>query len=212
MEGEQPLSAEVRQRLNLLYGETQRLTRLVQRILEISRLEAGKVNLNLGPIAVRPLLHRVLESLAERRVVHCWYEYNPPPIFGDEIYVEEILRNLVHNAVKHTPPNTPIEVTVELREKVVEITITDHGPGIPPHLQKHIFSAFFQVRQGERRDAQGWGLGLYLAARLTELHGGRLWVESPAFDDPQAPGSRFHLELPTVAEEGIDEPGSSVGH
>lgn len=207
----QTLSQEVKQRLNLLYAESQRLTRLVQRILEISRLEAGKVRLNVGPIAVRPLLNRVLDGLTEGRTVHLRYETIPPPILGDEIYVEEILRNLVHNAVKHTPPNTPLEVAVESREKTVVITITDHGPGIPPHLQNHIFSAFFQIRQGERRNASGWGLGLYLAFRLAELHGGRLWVESPVFDDPHAPGSRFYLELPSVTEEETDEPGAPFG-
>ncbi len=205
------LPAAVKQRLRLLYGESQRLTRLVQRILEVSRLEAGKVRLNLGPIAVRPLLNRVIESLAPGRVVTCQYNQNPPPIWGDELYVEEIVRNLVHNAVKHAPPDTPIEITVEARSDVVRIAVADHGPGIPPHLQKHIFSAFFQITQGERRDTQGWGLGLYLAARLTELHEGRLWVESPAFDDPQAPGSRFYLELPTVAEEVPDESAASFG-
>ncbi len=95
------LPPAVKRRLDLLCRETQRLTHLVQRILEISRLEAGKVRLNLGPIAIRPLLNRIVESLVDDRPVHFYYEHNPPPILGDEIYIEEILRNLIHNAVKH---------------------------------------------------------------------------------------------------------------
>ncbi len=194
----------VQHRLTLLARETNRLTQLVRRILEVSRLEAGKLKLTFGPVAPRPLLTRVAAALdAPQHPVQMHFEGPTPLLWGDELYLEEILRNLLRNAQQHTPPRTPIQVAVFHREEegALEITITDWGPGIPPEVQKHIFSAFYQVVQGEQRQASGWGLGLYLARRLAELHNGRLWVESPVFPDAERPGTRFHLVLPVLNEE-----------
>lgn len=199
-------SPTVQHRLGLLARETNRLTQLVRRILEVSRLEAGKLKPTFGPVALRPLLTRVVDALEDPAPpIQLHFEGPTPLLWGDELYIEEILRNLLHNAQQHTPPNTLIQVAVhpQEQENKVEITITDWGPGIPPEVQKHIFSAFYQVVKGEQRHSPGWGLGLYLTRRLVELHNGQLWVESPAFPSTERPSTRFHLVLPILSE---DEP------
>ncbi len=201
LQGRETLPPDAQQRLVFLQGEVARLTRLVGRILQVSRLEAGKLHLNCGPVALRPLLQRVVDSLVQQRPVDIVVPEHLPPLWADEVYLEEMLRNLIGNAVKYTPPGSPIHIQVHPRSsQYVDITITDHGPGIPPDKQHHLFTPFSQIVQGERRESSGWGLGLYLTRRLAELHRGRLWVESPVWDDPQGPGSRFHLEMPIAPE------------
>ncbi len=200
------LPSDVQQRLAFLQGEVARLTRLVGRILQVSRLEAGKLHLNCGPVALRPLLQRVVDSLVQDRRVDLLLSDHLPPLWADEIYLEEMLRNLIGNAVKYTPSGSPIHIRVVQRSpQSVDITITDHGPGIPPEKQQQLFIPFSQIVQGERRESSGWGLGLYLTRRLAELHGGRLWVESPVWEDSEGPGTCFHLELPIAPDIEPDE-------
>ncbi len=204
------LPPDVQQRLAFLQREVTRLTRLVGRILDISRLEAGKLYLNLGPVALRPLLQRVVDALVHQRRVDIWLPEHLPPLWADEIYLEEMLRNLIGNAVKYSPRGSPLHIRVRLRDGFVDIAILDHGPGIPKEAQQYLFLPFYQVVQGERREASGWGLGLYLTRRLAELHGGRLWVESPVWDHPESPGACFHLELPIAPEEEHEPPEEEV--
>ncbi len=206
LQGREMLPSDVQQRLAFLQGEVARLTRLVGRILQVSRLEAGKLHLNCGPVALRPLLQRVVDSLVQDRRVDLLLSDHLPPLWADEIYLEEMLRNLIGNAVKYTPSGSPIHIRVVQRSpQSVDITITDHGPGIPPEKQQQLFIPFSQIVQGERRESSGWGLGLYLTRRLAELHGGRLWVESPVWEDSEGPGTCFHLELPIAPDIEPDE-------
>lgn len=210
---QETLPASARQRLSILSREVQRLSSLVKEILDISRLEAGKLKLNVGPIAVGPLITRVVATVASNRTVDVRIADGLPPVWGDETYIEEIVRNLVGNAVKHTPPETPIHVTARTVDEGVEIAVTDHGAGIPPEHQRYVFERFYRIQHGERRDAPGWGLGLYLTHRLVELHGGRIWIESPVWPAPEAPGTRVAFTLPITVEEPEDgREGEIVDH
>ncbi len=209
------LPEEVQSRLGFLQREVARLTRLVGRILEISRLEAGKLTLNCGPVALRPLLQRVVDSLVTDRPLDVRLPEQLPPLWADEIYLEEMLRNIVGNAVKHTPPGSPIHIQVTLKENMVDIAIADHGPGIAPEHQKYLFTPFYQIVQGERRESPGWGLGLYLTRQLALLHKGHLWVESPIWKDEEHPGACFHLELPIAPDvdtESLEEVTTYADH
>lgn len=211
LQRQEELPEDVQRRLAFLQREVARLTRLVGRILDISRLEAGKLHLNLGPVALRPLLQRVVDALVDRRRVDIWLPEGLPLLWADEVYLEEMLRNLVGNAVKYAPEGTPLHIRVRVLNSRVDIAITDHGPGIPREALPYLFQPFFQVVQGEQRPS-GWGLGLYLTRRLAELHGGRLWVESPVWDDPEGPGARFHLELPLAPDDEREILSEEVGN
>ncbi|MFQ5398846.1 MAG: sensor histidine kinase [Anaerolineae bacterium] len=188
--------------LSVMAQESERLTRLVQTILDVSQLDAGKLTLNPGPVAIVPLLKRTVEAvLPDGRRPVIWHL--PPglvPVWADEVYLEEILHNLLTNADKYSPPGKPIELSVNLSDGCMHIVVTDHGQGIPPELQSQIFERFYRPEQVDRITTPGWGLGLYFARALTEAQDGRLTVTSPVHDSDSAPGAAFTITLPVTRE------------
>jgi signal transduction histidine kinase len=188
-----------RQTLEAMMNESARLTEFVQTILDVSRLEAGRLTLNLGPVAVAPILHRSVEViLGTRRTIKWNLPAEIPPIWADEIHYEQIIRNLLLNADKYSPPKTPIEINVHVGAHGVRVEVADHGSGIPIYLQENIFERF-QRGQGGESAPPGWGLGLYFAKNLTEAQGGTLMVHSPVWSEPDAPGSSFSINMPIAA-------------
>ncbi len=186
-----------RRTLQTMARESERLTRFVQAILDISRLDAGRLRMTFGPVAVRPLLEHAVEAtlLTGERRVEWRFEGNIPPVWADEVYLEEIVRILVGNADKYSEPGALVHLSVSLDERYVRIAVMDHGPGIPPERREDIFDRFTRVHTDE--DApRGWGLGLYFARRLIEAQGGQIGVRSPVWDDPRSPGTEFYLLVP----------------
>jgi signal transduction histidine kinase len=118
---------------------------------------------------------------------------NLPEIDGDRVRLEQVLTNLVENAIKFTPPGGEVYVSGEFLGDRVRLTIADTGIGIPPDEQEKIFDRFYQVDGSERRAYRGAGLGLSICKHIVERHSGRIWVES---DGISGHGSRFHVELP----------------
>jgi signal transduction histidine kinase len=192
--------------LDLVMGETLRLTQFVQTVLDVSQLEAGKLHLNYGPLAVRPMLRRAAEIVFgpdDQRII--WHlPASLPPAWADEIYAEEAFRNLLRNALKYTPPHSPIELTAVQSDHGMRVCVTDHGPGIPAEAQEKIFERFYRVGQSGEHAPRGWGLGLHFARSLIIAQGGSLSIESPAHADPDAPGARFIVDL-LIAEEMQDD-------
>jgi signal transduction histidine kinase len=187
-----------------MIGESQRLTQLVQRILDVSRLEAGKLEINLGPVAVRPLMEQAAEVIltSKNRRVEWKFTENLPPVWADEIHLEEIVRNLMRNAEKYSPPDSVIHLCACQEGERVRISVKDHGPGVPLEYQQYIFERFGRAQHGESAPP-GWGLGLYFARKLIEAQGGSIGVHSPVWNDAQAPGAEFYLLVPvaTSSEE-----------
>jgi signal transduction histidine kinase len=200
------LPLRARRVLYLVMGETQRLTQFVQTILDVSQLEAGKLQLNCGPLAVAPMLRRAIEIVFGPDDPRIVWRVAPglPPAWADETYVEEAIRNLLRNAQKYTAPQSPIEIVATIGDHGIQVSVTDHGPGIPQEAQKRVFERFYRVGQSDERAPRGWGLGLHFARSLLEAQGGALTLESPAYPDLAAPGSRFIAELP-IAEEVKDD-------
>jgi signal transduction histidine kinase len=200
------LPVRARRVLDLVMGETLRLTQFVQTVLDVSQLESGKLHLNYGPLAVQPMLRRAAEIVFgpdDQRMV--WrLPASLPPAWGDEIYAEEAFRNLLRNAQKYTPPQSVIELTAIQGTHGMQICVTDHGPGIPAEAQDRIFERFYRAGQSGERAPRGWGLGLHFARSLIVAQGGTLSLESPAHTNPDAPGARFIVELP-IAEEVQDD-------
>src|SRR5664280_1606404 len=211
------LPATGQRTLRILTEEGQRLSRMIGTILDVSRLEAGRLTLSAGPVALEPLLARVRASVAatdpDRRDVKLVVMPELPPVWADETLLEEIMRNLVENAVRYSPDGQPVEISARRAPGSVTISVADHGPGIPAEKQRDIFRSFFRLDQSESA-AGGYGLGLYFADRLVRAQGGEILVESPIWPDRVAPGTRFLFTLPVVeevpSEDESDTPGPAT--
>jgi signal transduction histidine kinase len=168
------------------------LLSLINDVLDLSKVEAGKMELELADVALRPTLESGLTMNAERAGlarIALGLELEPEEITirADERKLRQVVFNLLSNAVKFTPPEGRIDVSARLTNGVVEVAVSDTGPGIPPEDQELIFEEFRQARTHQ----EGTGLGLPLSRRFIELHGGRLWVESAPGE-----GSTFRFTLP----------------
>jgi signal transduction histidine kinase len=193
------LPPESRRTLEAMMNESARLTQYVQTILDVSRLEAGRITLNLGLVPVVPILYRSVEViLGTRREIKWNLPAKIPPVWADEIHYEQVFRNLLLNADKYSPPKMPIEINVHVNAQNICVDVTDHGAGIPVDLQKKIFERF-QRGQSSESAPPGWGLGLYFAKKLTEAQDGMLTLRSPAWPELDAPGSSFSITMPIAA-------------
>ena len=200
LQSAETLPSASRRTLEAMMNESARLTQLVQTILDVSRLEAGRLTLNLGPVAVAPILHRSVEvTIGTCREVKWNLPEGVPPVWADEVYYEQIIRNLLINADKYSPAGKPIEIAVQVNDGGVTVEIADHGIGIPPETQEIIFERF-QRGQNTESAPPGWGLGLYFAKKLTEAQQGSVTVRSPLWPEPAAPGSAFAITLAIAAD------------
>jgi signal transduction histidine kinase len=181
--------------LNDILMSGQHLLSLINDILDLSKVEAGQMELEVGEFSVREALENGLTMLKERASRHgiaLGLEVDPDlgVIEADERKVKQVVFNLLSNAVKFTPDGGRVEVTAHQLDHEIQIAVRDTGIGISPEDQERIFEEFRQVGEGSAR-AEGTGLGLALTRKLVELHGGRIWVESAV-----GSGSTFTFALP----------------
>ena len=179
-----------------IYASGQHLLSLVNDILDLSKVEAGRMELSPAPFHLPSALDNAVILVKERAARHgITLQVHVDPELGeivaDERKVKQVLLNLLSNAVKFTPEGGRISLKASSTGGVVEIAVTDTGVGIAPEDQAAIFEEFRQVGSDETRKQEGTGLGLTLAKKFVELHGGRIWVES----DPGR-GSTFTFTLP----------------
>lgn len=192
--------------LEIMTEESRRLTDFVQSILDVSRLEAGKLAITLGPVAVRPLVEQaaaIVLASSQRRV-----EWNItsdlPPIWGDETYLEQTIRNLISNADKYSPADKPIQLCAALNDDKIRISVKDHGPGIAAEFGDRVFSRFSRL-QSQESGPSGWGLGLYLGRRLIEAQNGEIGFVSPIWqNNGGSSGSEFYILMP-IAQTPEDD-------
>jgi signal transduction histidine kinase len=175
------------------------LLSLINDILDLSKVEAGRMELELADIRLRPVLESGLAFHAEtasRAGVTLGLRCDDGLVIeADERKVRQVVFNLLSNAIKFTPAGGQVAVSVASGHDVVEVVVEDTGAGIAPDDRELIFEEFRQGRSSGGDGAEGTGLGLPLSRRLVELHGGRLWVESV-----RGGGSAFHFTLPVVRE------------
>ncbi|MBI3456912.1 MAG: GAF domain-containing protein [Candidatus Rokubacteria bacterium] len=179
-----------------ILGSGQHLLSLINDILDLSKVEAGRMELEVTPFNLPAALENALTLVRERAQrhglrVHLRVDDRLGEIAGDERKVKQILLNLLSNAVKFTPDGGQISVTADLTDGAVEISVSDTGIGIAPGDQAAIFEEFRQVGGPPGRRPEGTGLGLTLAKKFVELHGGRIRVTSEA-----GKGSTFTFTLP----------------
>jgi len=174
----------------------QHLLSLINDILDLSKIEAGQMELDLGDVSVPQALNSGLTmhgERADRNGITLTHTVGPEVgvIRADERKVRQVIFNLLSNAVKFTPPGGHVDVSAFVADGMVEVAVTDTGPGIVREDHERIFEEFQQARDSSHGSREGTGLGLTLSRQFIELHGGRLWVESE-----QGAGSTFRFTLP----------------
>ncbi|HWN67312.1 MAG TPA: ATP-binding protein [Haliangium sp.] len=203
------LNNEQREYMQTILNKADQLLQLITSLLETSILESGPVTLQRDPVALAPIIERVVSGLGPqaraRRVEVRPLDPELPRVLGDSRKIRQVLRNLIANAVKFTSDNGRIEIAVQVgslsrhgsqAEVGLRVMITDSGIGIPIENQELIFEPFFQVDSSSTRRYGGTGLGLTLAKSYIEANGGYIWVESKP-----GQGSAFTFSLPAVPEE-----------
>jgi signal transduction histidine kinase/DNA-binding response OmpR family regulator len=212
-----PLTERQTRYVNHIHTSGQHLLRLINDILDLSKIEAGRLQLNVEDVAVdltfadvcgalQPLVdkngHQLLQSVPRGLMVR-----------ADTTRFRQMLMNLLGNAIKFTPKGGKIELTARQAGEMVRVEVRDSGPGIPPEEKRRIFEAFHRMRQTDKA-SEGTGLGLAITRRLVELHGGELDVES----EPGA-GSCFFFTIPgaccdekqqSAAEKSTGSPAKQV--
>jgi len=178
------------------------LLSLINDILDLSKVEAGRMELEPGTFSLRLALENALTLIHDRAArqglrVELTVDETLGDVVGDERKLKQVLLNLLSNAVKFTPDGGRIEVRAMAANGTVEVSVTDNGVGIAPEDQETIFEEFRQVGTDYARKREGTGLGLSLARKFVELHGGRLWVKSEV-----GQGSTFTFSIPTARHAG----------
>lgn len=208
---------DVRRYLAVIMNESMRLIRLTNTLLEISRMEANNLKLQLKPVPVREIVEQTLttiEPLLNEKNISIITDLaaDLPPVTVDADRFKQVLINLLDNAIRHTPEEGVIRIAASVApgngaadgQRRVELVVTDTGPGIPPEELPYIWERFYKVDKARRQNRSGGtGLGLVIVKQLVELHGGRITVENVP-----GGGARFVITLP---EKGPDKDHGSEG-
>lgn len=212
-------SGDTQELLDGIVTGVDRLYGIVQDMLDVTRIEAGTLQLQHTPVSLSLIFKRINKEFAQaiekRHQTLIIADAQIPTFWADGDRVMQILRNLVSNAIKYTPDGGTIEITAKvfsgdpkpftssLADRFVKITVKDSGVGIPPEQHERIFENFHEVREIEHHSTSkidfmggGAGLGLPIARGVAEAHSGSLWVESEEYNRETCPGSKFHLVLP----------------
>jgi signal transduction histidine kinase len=180
--------------LEIAQTSAQRLQRLVDSLLEVSRMETGEARFDIRSFNLGPLLHDVIQRNAILARKGVKIDTDIPfdlPVIADREKIERVLVNLVDNALKYTPENGHIWVQTGQKADSLWLSISDTGPGVPVEDRERIFERFTQGT-GDKLKRRGFGLGLAYCRLAIEGHGGRIWVQ----DGPNGVGSRFTFTLP----------------
>ncbi len=181
--------------VEIIREHAQRLARLTDDLLKLSRIEAGRLDLESRPVSVAGLVNGCVETArlkAESKGLRITVELPEglPPVRGDAVQLGEVLQNLIDNALQYTPSGGRIDVTAYSNGHEVIFTVADTGIGIPESDLERIFERFYRVDAARSREAGGTGLGLSIARHIVDAHGGRIWVESAV-----GQGSRFRFSV-----------------
>jgi signal transduction histidine kinase len=186
----------VRDGLEIIEEESDRLDRLIDNLLDASRIEAGALKLEPTDLLLSTLAEDVAEKFRTQSEVHEFKLSFPddlPLVYADEERMRQVLYNLFSNAIKYSPRGGVIRVAGRVVGGEVQVSISDEGVGIPRDEQERLFQRFYRVDSGLRRKTQGAGLGLYLSRAIIEAQGGRIWVESKT-----GQGATFYFTLPVL--------------
>ena len=201
----------LRDGLQVIVEQADRLARQIGDLLELSRLQASGMRLEISEWPLGPLAQRVVESFAPQAGERFTFELripdDLPAVAADYERTRAVLENLVSNAVKYSPDGGTIRITARADARMAVVSVSDQGVGISPEDQKRLFQRFFRADNRLKRETQGAGLGLFLARAIVEAQGGRIWVESQP-----GRGARFSFTLPLATPRFADEGPTTPNH
>jgi signal transduction histidine kinase len=193
-EGEHRVNFE---QLELLKSQAWKLSRLVDELLDVSRIESGRVEFRYAPVDMnrlaRDVAQRILLTTGEHPITVLDAPTDAGTVLADQDHVEQVLNNLLSNAIKYSPAGEPVTVRVEPKDDAVVISVEDRGAGIPPGQLEAVFGLFYRAPDSGGSKVGGMGLGLYISKEIVTRHGGRIWAESEL-----GRGSTFYVSLPRV--------------
>lgn len=216
--GRLPTNEKAADLVNRLSAATARLTDLYDAIVNVSLIDAERLDLTLVPIDLYGLIASVVGELDvvvnQRKLKLVTADFHGlPKIMADADYLRRAISNVVSNAVKYTPDGGQVEIDYQRQEDSIDIIISDTGVGIDRGEQERIFQSFVVVEDIMNHSSSntdflggGLGLGLTVVRGIIEAHGGRVWVESDGHDEAQLPGSHFHVLLP-MGQNGVGKGG-----
>ncbi|MGO8950496.1 MAG: sensor histidine kinase [Ktedonobacterales bacterium] len=192
-----PLTSRQREFLGYVQTSSHQLTTLVEDILFVSKADSGQFVLRPARVDVDRLLRQAIQSVAqaaeEAQVrIGTRVPAELATIWGDELRLQQVITNLLHNAIKFSPPGEEISITLSQHDAFVEFAVADHGHGVAPEEQDHVFERFYQSASSQQN--VGYGLGLPIAKWIVEQHHGRIWLKSTLGN-----GATFYFTLPLEA-------------
>jgi signal transduction histidine kinase len=173
--------------------QVNRLTNLIGDLLDITRIQKGKLHYNEGFFEINDVVKEVVDDMQKTSGTH-HIQYIPDDnekIYGDQEKISQVLNNLISNAIKYSPQADKIIVGTHLKDNGVEISIKDFGIGIPSKEQHLVFEQFYRVTGNNQSTFPGMGIGLFICSEITKMHGGKIWADSGLGE-----GSTFHVWLP----------------
>ena len=197
--------------LQKVTAQTARLARLVDELLDVSRIETGRLALRQAQLDLGDLSKDVVTRMQLHTADHSitYSGDDGAIVHGDRDHLEQVLNNLIGNAIKYSPAARPIEVSVRRVGDEVEVSVADQGVGIPPQELQSIFGLFYRSPEAASGQVAGMGLGLYICKEIVDRHGGRIWAESTP-----SKGSTFYFTIPRAPAEEVVPSGNqpqSVG-
>ena len=208
LDGDSFSPTEVRKRAQTIDRATRRIESIALRLIDIAALSSGEA-LALEPreTNVGSLVSDVVATLDDAKGARVRLSTVPAAVRADAKRLRQVIEALLDNALRYSAAPAPVEVSVAAQDGVVEVSIADHGIGIPAAKQPHVFEQFYRAHSGTRFDRGGLGASLYLANCIVKAHGGRIWFESQ-----EAGGSTFHVALTrhVPAEQETPSPAQSI--
>lgn len=198
-------TSDQRQLIAFCQESVDRLIRLVKDILDVSKIEAGVLSVQFLPTSLNELIEKCLFWVPQLPggqgiEVEARLPKEPAMVFADPNRIQQVLENLISNAIKFSKPGGRVSIELRAHENEYEVLVTDQGKGIAPEDLKRIFGKFYQVEEAATREQGGTGLGLAICRGIIEAHRGRLWAESTP-----GQGSRFHFTLMRVLDTPIGD-------
>ncbi len=176
--------------------QTERLTQLVDDLLDTTRLQSGRFELKTRPADLLSIVHEVLERFEFRPNQELRFQLEPPTGSLEGVWdaprLDQVITNLLSNAVRYSPQGGTVHLSFAVTAHTVELRVRDEGIGIPPECLARLFRPFSRASNAASGNFGGLGLGLFICRGIVERHGGAIWAESPG---PQK-GSCFHVRLP----------------
>jgi PAS domain S-box-containing protein len=205
------MAPELRAATAILERQARQMTHLVDDLLDVSRITSGRIRLHPEPLELAELLKAVVDTYrqsaeATRHQISLAAGGEPAYVSGDRTRLTQIFSNILHNAVKYTPPAGRIEIALRTENRHAVVSIRDNGMGIPPEMLEHIFEPFAQLDRSYERADGGLGIGLTLAKKLIEMHDGRIEAKSAG----RGKGTEFLILLPTIAAAPVQR--ASIAH